>query len=364
MNALFGHRLAYLRSIGALLACALLASLAATDSSKAQAPAATSSVYVPMVTTFRLPGKIGLNIIYPSQEVAVVDGANFSVTTLATGYGAAWSPDGSKIAFHDARGISVGSNLYVMNANGSGQTKLSDTITIGYSPHWSPDGTKIIFLAQPIAPYYYWAIINANGTGEAELGSFIADEPVWSPDGSKIAFVGPGDDIYVMDVDGLNIEKIAESSGVDVTPRWSPDGTKIAFSSNANGPLIDAIFVVNADGSGRKQLTDGQTDSEYPAWSPDGSKIAYRTSPAILEAEIFVMNADGSGKRTLWRHTPDTLARPPIWSPDGAYVAFGVWGRLGASGGFWVVSLNGRVRFNATEAARPNINIDNPHWYE
>ena len=54
-----------------------------------------------------------------------------------------WSPDGSKIAFHSTRD---GNNeIYVMNADGSGQTRLTNNPAAGLLPAWSPDGIKIAF---------------------------------------------------------------------------------------------------------------------------------------------------------------------------------------------------------------------------
>jgi Tol biopolymer transport system component len=360
MNSVLGHRLAYLRAMSGLIACVFLVSMPLAEAT--QTPAATNAVFLPLVRSFRLSGKIVFHQFNPSDAVAVVDVARFTLTTLAIGNGAAWSPDGSKIAFFDAFDVPKGSNLYLMNADGSGQTKLSDTRAFGYTPRWSPDGTRILFEATPDLIGFYWAIINADGSGERRLFDNLAGgDPTWAPDGTKIAFVGPDDDIYIMNADGSVVTKLATSNSPIPTPRWSPDGTRIAFVSSPNATSTSTIFITNADGSGQQQLTDGVTDSREPAWSPDGSKIAYVESQRPLEANIIVMNSDGTGRRVLWPHTPETLARPPIWSPDGAYVAFPVWRD---SGTLWAVSTNGEVRVNLMYTAGPNIIVNDPQWHE
>jgi len=90
----------------------------------------------------------------------------------------AWSPDGQKIAFSRADGVSTG-DIYVVNADGSDQTKLTPTpedfkVTVG-TPLWSPDGQKIAFTAEHIvyAPrtvvVHTICVINADGTDRSCL---------------------------------------------------------------------------------------------------------------------------------------------------------------------------------------------------
>jgi TolB protein len=358
MRSLFGHRLAYLRAMSGLIACVFLVSMPLAEAT--QAPAATNAVFLPIVRSFRLSGKIvfSLREVFDTK-VTVFDAARFGLATLTTGETPAWSPDGSKIAFIDIRDNPKGPNLYVMNADGSGQTKLSNALSPIETLRWSPDGTKILFEASPDQLNFYWAIINADGSGERPLfGDQRGDDPVWSPDGTKITFVGAEDtrfegDIYVMNADGSGRTNLSNNPRRDLTPQWSPDGTKIAFVSTLSG--IPTIYVMNADGSEQKPLTNGLTTSFGAVWSPDGSKIAYLGIPKPFEGNIIVMNADGSGQRVL----ATGLVGAPGWSPDSAYVAFTM-----DSGGLWAVSTNGEVQVNVTAVAGPNISVNFPHWRE
>ena len=83
-------------------------------------------------------------------------------------------------------------------------------------------------------------VMDANGSNQTRLtNNNVADVyPVWSPDGTKIAFVSNRDgnyEIYVMDANGLNQTWLTNNSNYDGNPAWSPDGTKIAFDSDRNG---------------------------------------------------------------------------------------------------------------------------------
>ena len=100
--------------------------------------------------------------------------------------------------------------------------------------------------------------MNADGTGQTRLttNNALDSEPAWSPDGTKIVFsstrTGNGD-IYCMNADGTGRLRLTTSSGIDLSPAWSPDGTQIAFSSTRDGNV--EIYRMNADGTGQTRLT-------------------------------------------------------------------------------------------------------------
>jgi len=210
----------------------------------------------------------------------------------------AWSPDGSKIAFQVEV---ITSDVYVMNADGSGVTELTYTGN-DTGPAWSPDGSKIAFTSYGSGNSEV-SVMNADGSGVTALGA--GSYPAWSPEGTKIAFSGDSG-IYVMNADGSGVTRltIPPSEAQDFGPAWSPDGSKIAFASSGGGN--SAVYVMNADGSGQMRLTNNVAHDSGPAWSPDGSKIAFeRVDPESPEGtlghtpEVYVMNADGSGQTNL-----------------------------------------------------------------
>ena len=141
------------------------------------------------------------------------------LTACSSGIGGtdpAWSPDGTKIAFESRLGGST-LDICVMNADGSNQTKLTNSAAEDFQPAWSPDGSKIAFESfQPETKNGDIWVMNADGSNQINLTNSRAQEggPAWSPDGSKIAFNwNPGyhDDIWVMKADGSNKTKLTES---------------------------------------------------------------------------------------------------------------------------------------------------------
>jgi len=232
-------------------------------------------------------------------HMANADGTDRRRLTNSLSWGSwdpTWSPDGTRLAFvslrHRALDGGGAPNIYMMNADGSGVSRLTaDWLGDDRSPAWSPDGGRIAFsrsecldfgLSRPErqclsgpgnagAAIY---VMNADGSGAMRLAEGM--DPAWSPDGSKIVFARVGDgasDIYVMNDDGSGVTKLTNGPAVRYGPTWSPEGDWVAFGSGPDGYTPQDIYVMRSDGSGLRRLTQG--GGESPAWSPDGSKIVF-----------------------------------------------------------------------------------------
>jgi Tol biopolymer transport system component len=232
----------------------------------------------------------------------------------------AWSPDGQRIAFMKSdRGNepnNADADIYVMNAEGSGLRRLTRNDGAGWAatPIWSPNGRRIAFhrVQPPPKPPYsnpkgwkleVW-VMNADGSGQRRLAPGWPSD--WSPDGQRIAFVRDGE-IYVMNADGSGQRRLTRSTVRNGSAAWSPDGRKILFVRAHRGTRgkVSDIYVMNADGSGQRRLTERGHGAR---WSPDSEKISF-VSSRDGNAEIYVMNADGSGQLNL--------SQNPLWNDHG-----------------------------------------------
>lgn len=166
-------------------------------------------------------------------------------------------------------------------------------------------------------------VMNADGSGQARLTSNSADdlEPAWSPDGSEIAFTSfrdTGYDVYVMNADGSGVTRLTNTVQ-NYEPAWSLDGSKIAFTSGRDGNL--ELYVMNADGSGQGKLTNNPAADFEAAWSPDGTRIAFTSDRDTTARDVYAMNADGSGQTKLTNgfqnFEPDWQTAPPPPDADG-----------------------------------------------
>jgi TolB protein len=241
--------------------------------------------------------------------------------------------------------------LYCINVDGSNLKLIDKANRYCGSPDWSMDDSKIIYSKSRNESTDERDLILFDVTSNVKqivanvdnniLGRFSKD--------NKIAFCRGNystNDIYLMDQDGSNQQKIISNAGA---PVWSPDGRKIAYVSNGmtNTPQI---FVSSLDGSAVKQLTTTALqgwDSGFPnfgnhspQWTPDGKKIVYVSEINDWLPEIYIMNNDGSGKTRLT--DADRSNGNPRISGDGNHIYFTSNRDLSYSFDIFIMGIDGK----------------------
>ena len=169
--------------------------------------------------------------------------------------------------------------IYVMDADGGNLHRLTNNPSSDYAPSWSPDGKRIAFVS--------------DRDGHVDANDWLTAE------------------IYVMDADGGNPQNLTNNPSDDRDPSWSPDGKRIVFSSDRDMERGNAahnveIYVMDADGKNQQRLTKNLTEDKDPSWSPDGKRIVFRSrrdghfrGEAGITYEIYAMDADGGNEQKL-----------------------------------------------------------------
>ena len=213
----------------------------------------------------------------------------------------------ARIAFSSDRdgnrdGNRANYEIYVMEVDGNNQQRLTDNDFFDTSPSWSPDGKRIAFSSRR--------------------------------DGHFIGEFGLSYEIYVMDADGGNEQRLTENRKTDSSPSWSPDGKWIAFTSDRKGDDVNfEIYVMDANGENTRRLTNNRVYDAFPSWSPDGERIVFVSNPDGKHEnyEIYVMDNDGGNQQKLTNNphrdtAPEWLNSPFSVSPAGK--KFTIWGWL------------------------------------
>lgn len=236
---------------------------------------------------------------YDLIEKDLASGA-FKRLTDAKGYDAegSYSPEGSKILFASNRAAYAGPlseaeaeilardpsyfmDLYVMNADGTGVTRLTDAPGYDGGPFWSADGSRITWRR-------------------------------FSEDGARA-------EIFVADADGANARQITELGVLSWAPYYHPSGDYLIFATNLQGFANFELYLVDAAGAKAPvRITEREGFDGLPVFSPDGARLAWTSNDtAGKKSQIFTGAWDDAAARALLAAAPDRQAAAAPDATDG-----------------------------------------------
>ena len=274
-----------------------------------------------------------------------------------------FSLDGSKLVFQTTREDVPCDQIFQMNVDGTDVRMVSTgkgRTTCGY---FSPDSESIVYASThlggaecPPPPSfdrgYVWPIYDTYDifrsdpdgtlTPLTETPGYDAEATI-GPDG-RIVFtsVWDGDmEIYSMNGDGSDVQRLTHRQGPDGGPFFSPDGSKVVFRGREipDGEEYDdyrqlldeglwrptalEIFVMDANGDNLTQVADLGGASFAPFWHPDGKRIIFSSNFHNSDGrnfDLFIVGLDGSGLEQITFN--ETFDGFPMFSPDGAQLVF------------------------------------------
>jgi TolB protein len=233
-----------------------------------------------------------------------------------------WSPDGTKITYTSFREGKA--DIYVYNLLTQKTAKLTSGFGNNSGANWHPDGRKIAFSGSHSG---LTSIFTVNSFDGSERKSFIAGsglevEPAYSPDGQKVAFVSGrfgNPHLFIRDLRSNADTRITYAGWYNSSPSWRRDGRKLSFAGYDRDIDRYDIFTVNPDGRQMERLTLDQGDNEKPSWSPDGRYIVFQSNRLAKgrgkanNYKLYIMTRDGGNVKQLNIPLHDVVM--PVWSP-------------------------------------------------
>jgi TolB protein len=239
----------------------------------------------------------------------------------------AWSPDGTQIAFRSRRDGS--SDIFIMGADGSNPVNLINDPADSFDDEFSPSfqaGGELLAIYTDRPPYascrhggvHQMAFMSIYGGKETiELNQILIGEQqsmAWSPDGKFLAFSSICNELdpqlYLWDQAADELTQLTKGEASAFGPAWSPDGRFIAFTSGLSGN--SDIWILELATGELKNVTDNPARDYHATWSPDGKQIAF-VSNRDGNDEIYVINIDGSDPRNISNNPAKDFW--PSWSP-------------------------------------------------
>ncbi len=225
----------------------------------------------------------------------------------------------SKIAFISTR--DGNRELYVMDYDGSNQTRITFNKVPDMLPAWSPDGRYIAFTSYRSnnPDLFLYSIYEGKLTPVSTKG--LNTSGCFSPDGSKIAFSSSRDgnsEIYLSNPDGSSMRRLTNNDAINTAPTWAPNGRMLAFTSDRGG--MPQIYIMDAEGTDARKLAPQTGEyNDSATWSPDGEYIIY----VSRQGNEFNVIKVGLTKQSLVNLTAGHGANEnPSWSPDGRHIIF------------------------------------------
>ena len=214
-------------------------------------------------------------------------------------------------------------DIFSINLDGSELTRLTNAPGSDQYPAVSPDGKKIAYSATIGGPWQI-VVMNWDGSGKQQItsGPYRHGFPTWSFDGKYIfleIYIDENWEIYRMDSDGKNLKRLTTNPGIDDWhPAAHPFEYKVIYESGPSGR--EDIFIIDANGENMQKITKSDRRYRVPKFLIDGSKIIFMGFDNNNLPQVFAIDTNGENLSQI-TNSPGGAGIPGP-SPDNKFIAY------------------------------------------
>ena len=252
--------------------------------------------------------------------------------------------------------------IWAMDPDGGNQRQITRFNSLSLQPAASPDGSRIaftsyargnpgifVFSVDPVRDLRFYN----------QRGASVTETPSFTPDGKQVLYSSSSSGhccwIYIANLDGSGLRPVSSSIFIDVEPKVNPKtGGEIAFVSGRSGP--QQIYKMNMDGADVERLTDGTGEASNPSWHPDGQILAYAWTRGYATGRFNVFIMDVATRKYTQLTHDEGRNENPNWAPDGRHLVFA--STRGGSHQIWTMLADGTQLQRLTTQG----NNESPTW--
>jgi TolB protein len=235
--------------------------------------------------------------------------------------------------------------IWMMDPDGGNQRQITRYNSISIQPAVSPDGTKIAFTSylRSNPGIFVFSVDPVRDLRFYNQRASVNSSPSFTPDGKQIIYSSsaPNDRccrIFVANLDGSGLRPISSGAWIDTEPKVNPkNGNDIVFVSGRSGP--QQIYRMNMDGADIERLTPGEGEASNPSWHSGGQILAYAWTRGYATGNFNIFTMDVATRKYTQLTHSEGKNENPSWAPDGVHLVF--MSTRGGSTQIWTMLADG-----------------------
>ena len=218
--------------------------------------------------------------------------------------------------------------IWMMDPDGSNVKQITNFKSISTQPAASSEPGRIAFTswAHTNPAIFVFAVDPVRDLRFYNQRASVNSSPSFTPDGKQIVYSSSAPDdrccrIFIANLDGSGLRPISPAGFIDTEPKVNPKtGNEMVFVSGRSGP--QQVYRMNMDGSDIERLTPGEGEASNPSWHPGGQIIAYAWTRGYATGNFNIFTMDVASRAYTQLTHSEGRNENPSWAPDGAHIAF------------------------------------------